>query len=135
MGVNKERVELWAQALESEEYVKCEGILRADGDGSSANPYTHCALGVAMEVAQLHGCQFSIDTRDMYGNPIDPWEEDRMPRSVALWYGLPQDPFLELEELGCRTVVYVNDQLKLPFWNMAQMIRATYLKDDDVHGN
>lgn len=127
MGVNKERVELWAQALESEQYVQCYGHLR--------NGLNHrCAVGVAIEVALRNGHQFSgYGERDECGMVTAIWCGDFLPRSITSWYGfdLP-DPLLNMEYQDKRPLrtTMVNDNLRLPFWDIAQAIRATYLKDE-----
>lgn len=128
VGVNKERVELWAQALESEQYVQCYSELRLavlEGYDISRTKTLHCALGVGIAVALANGCE------DPYS-----WEGVRFSQEVLAWYGFEdEDVPLKIDEDEAVGVIYINDELKLPFWDIAQAIRTTYLKDDDVHGN
>ena len=49
MTVNKERVELWVQALESDGFKQCQNVMHVDDK--------HCALGVAVVVALANGVQ------------------------------------------------------------------------------
>lgn len=117
MTVNRERVELWAQALESERYVKCEGSLRLP----LVQGTRHCALGVGMEVAQAHGVIIS---------PLD-WVGQEMSPVVREWYGLrSSNPWLDLDEGRHALVTSVNDRLRLPFWDIAQLLRAKYVKEE-----
>lgn len=126
--VNRENMELWAQALESERYVQCVGSLRIEVfevEGPQVRgAHHHCALGVGMAVAQAHGVLIL---------PTD-WEESTLPPRVMAWYGLDTDnPDLDL---GCsvrivNSVVGANDDRKLPFWDIAQLLRAKYLKDEE----
>jgi hypothetical protein len=129
MTVNKERVELWAQALESERYVQCYGNLRVRG----MLDVRHCAYGVAVEVALANGCRV---------RPSVAWDRNSLCREIVDWYGfktnrihirvtVPQEPSYET----LMDVETVNDHLRLPFWDIAQAIRTKYLKDDDVHGH
>lgn len=120
MTVNRERVELWAQALESDSYRQCTDILRDQGvDGLH-----HCALGVGMAVAELHGVR-------VY--PLE-WELTKLPSQVVKWYGLNEpDPSLD-DPQGLDpqfSVLDANDDRKLPFWDIAQLLRAKYLKDEE----
>jgi hypothetical protein len=139
MTVNKERVELWAQALESEKYVQCHGAMKLEPGEKSPylgespillNQVRHCVLGVAEEVARLNDLQVP------FASTSGVW-----PDAVIEWYGFDDpDPLLviegeEYEGGGTFSVSYINDVHRLPFWDIAQLIRATYLKDDDVHGH
>lgn len=119
MTVNKEHIELWCQALESDGYKQCQGHLKKWGLAEST---MHCAEGVAMEVAQAHGVRIY---RTEWGNGA-------MPRRVRGWYGFPPDScgtYVKLDA-GTVTVVGANDRLKMSFWEIAQGLRAMYLKDE-----
>lgn len=128
MTVNKERVELWAQALESERYVQCTGNLRMEvfkvKESRDIVAHHHCALGVGMAVAQAHGVQI-LQTD---------WEDSALPPQVMDWYGLDTDnPVLlesESQHWYRRSVTFANDDLKLPFWDIAQLLRAKYVKEE-----
>jgi hypothetical protein len=137
MTVNKERVELWAQALESEKYVQCYGALKlepwqklshteqSEPDPLTVNQVRHCVLGVAMEVARLNGLRFVQTSSSV------------LPEKVSEWYGFDgadPDPVIKREDGTFTAISAANDVQKLPFWNIAQLIRANYLKGDDVQG-
>lgn len=118
MTVNKERMELWVQALESDRYRQCTNVLRDAGDPEAGIPEMHCALGVGMAVAVENGCKL-----------FDPWawEHPDLDPNVVDWYGLNRaDPVLN----GSRTVVQANDEDEESFWTIAQELRETYLKDE-----
>jgi hypothetical protein len=111
MAVNKERIELWAQALESGNYTKCVNTLWIPA------LRMHCALGVGMEVAVQHG--LDLDMLD--------WAGSSFPMRVKEWYGLSSpDPVLGD---GMSSVVVMNDETGSSFWDIAQAIRTEYLKD------
>lgn len=118
--VNKERMELWASALEANGDKQCTSVL-SDGRGR------HCALGVGMAVAAAHGVRLT------WGD----WnEESALPHPVIEWYGLDsEDPRLDKPEGSEHkgngySVITANDGDKLPFFTIAQMLRAKYIKDE-----
>lgn len=121
MTVNKERMELWASALEANGDKQCTSYL-SDGRGR------HCALGIGMTVAAAHGVRLT------WGD----WnEESALPDSVVQWYGLDsEDPTLDRPEgsrcgrNGRYSILWANDLDKLPFFTIAQMLRAKYIKDE-----
>lgn len=127
MTVNRERMELWAQALESEQYVQCARQLRIQLRGPESGDIVatwHCALGVGMAVAQAHGVQVL---------PWD-WKDSQLPEVVKNWYGLDSvNPYLDIETetIAVGTVIGANDILKLPFWDIAQLLRAKYVKEEE----
>lgn len=116
MTVNKDRVELWAQALESDGYKQCRGNLRLQ-----QNYPMHCAEGVAMAVAEMHGVQINRDE----------WDETCMPPQVSRWYGLPAVAFVDHGDMGRMTVIAANDMAHLSFWEIAQLLRAKYVKGEE----
>ena len=74
-----------------------------------------------MAVAQAHGVQIL---------PTD-WEESTLPPLVMDWYGLDTDnPVLALHQPVSNNVIGANDNLKLPFWDIAQLLRAQYVKGE-----
>lgn len=117
MNINKERMELWAQALESDGYQKCKGSLRWTNFFGRT---MHCAEGVAMAVAQAHGVQISPEE----------WDHSSMPPQVRAWYGLPGSVLLKMDDGLPHSVIWANDDQDLSFWDIAQGIRAMYLKDE-----
>jgi hypothetical protein len=126
MTVNKERVELLCQALESDQYVQCKDALRTN-DGfpclGSEITFTYCALGVAIEVAVRNGL-FVDQSR------LDAWYDIRstLPSEVRGWYGfVDNNPEIIVDD-DRSTVADAND-VGFDFWTISQAIRATYLKD------
>ena len=118
MTVNRERMELWAQALESDGYEQCAGSLRLSLRHSDQP--MHCAQGVAMAVAEMHGVQ--IDRGE--------WGGVSMPPQVYRWYGITGTVFVDHGELGRMTVFAANDGAHLSFWEIAQLLRAKYVKEE-----
>lgn len=122
MTVNRERMELWAQALESDKYVQCKGNLRMEARGIESGDMAtwHCAVGVGMAVAEAHGVK--IERREWLN-------KSGIPDRVLDWYGLKGNPWLNLDDGRHSSVIGANDRLGLPFWDIAQALRATYVKD------
>jgi hypothetical protein len=125
MSVNKERVRLWVEALESGNYEQTRAVLRATQygpDGMDTGRFAYCCLGVAIEVAKANGCQVGADPFD-YGGVLN--------REVSDWYGffLP-DPPVGYEELpNDRLPVFAtraNDSLHWDFAKIAAGIREYY---------
>lgn len=118
MTVNKEHIELWCQALESDGYKQCCANLKWQIPGHEP---MHCAEGVAMAVAQANG----VHVREAQ------WEWSTMPSAVRDWYGLNGGPaLLKLDEGRMTSVLAANDSMRLSFWEIAQGLRAMYLKDE-----
>lgn len=137
MPVNKDRVELFAAALESDKYHQCGGQLKMRG---LALPDTrvvelHCALGVATEVALDNGLYEEI--MDNVQNPrwhlASLWSSGVLHPLVAAWYGWCDmnsradaiDPRISEDD----SISGLNDN-GADFWTIAQALRATYLKDE-----
>lgn len=133
MTVNKERVELFVAALESDGYQKCLGNLRqtlfkANGDLVERQTQ-HCALGVATEVAMLHESELRNWER------IDPkfWRRGDLHPAIAEWYGFDDQavsltPPENYQYEEANWVGGLNDA-GASFWEIAQAVRAQYLKD------
>jgi hypothetical protein len=146
--INKERMELWIQALEQDRFTKCTGYLRTPDvldKIRNVTSYRHCALGVGIQVALENGL-FS-------GHPL---EHDKsfqstlfvssggfLPIAVQGWYGLDDsNPGVNLDGerwgisvLNDGAIEITNDGIvegttEVTFWDIAQLMRATYLKDD-----
>jgi hypothetical protein len=142
---NKERIQLWVEALESGEYAQTVGSLHETEtqvggkwrpqrdcpsyDGPVREAY--CCLGVAAEVALSHGF-----------NPagVD-WNIPCMTPELAEWYGLEGDPLIfsggrkRLKRIGedePLTAVQANDQKGWSFTEIAAAVKETYLQDEDV---
>jgi hypothetical protein len=131
--VNKERVELFAAALESGNYEQCEGKLRRNDIEVAPSGTTHwitrfCALGMATEVALQNGLQLEKDE--------DPWSGSGLYPEVAQWYGWTiegygptLDPVIRRDDGYSDSIAAFNDD-GTSFWDLAQMIRREWLKDE-----
>lgn len=133
--LNKERVELFLAALESGEYTKCTGALRQQVvplETMVAEQH-HCALGVATDVALNNGLREELGKK--FGGDV----EDALFSSGALygvvvdWYGFDDDdPNLGfVTDDGEPVSVAVANDIGHTFWDIAQMGRARWLKDQE----
>lgn len=136
---NKERIELWAKALESGRFKQTTGALKEniyDADKNSIGA-EHCGLGVGVEVALENGARL-----DWKGEtwPLFRTVNALMPRWAAEWYGLEIDGSLPTDvdvknvcpDDGCEcidSIANLNDA-GFDFWDQAQALRSTYLKDE-----
>lgn len=149
MNVNKERVELFAQALESDQYQQCTAALRKRLPNETGTGMTqfHCVIGVGIAVALANGCKIP----EYWGNPFDDFA---LPEFIQEWYGFDShDPALsidsedlvyageksdwtrgrrfisrDLDEHG--TMLNANDTMILPFKIIAGILRRTYLEEN-----
>jgi len=127
--VNKDRVELFAAALESDRYRQCRGQLKMLGTDPDFEGWKirelHCALGVATQVA--------LDNGLWEESPwVDVWSRGDLNPAVAAWYGWNgTNPYLGID-LGSgeeENIASAND-FGLSFWQIAQAVRAKWLKDE-----
>ncbi len=125
MTVNKERIELWCRALESDKYQQCTGMLRlVRGHLGQIN---YCAAGIGILVAELEDGEIWRLNREHACGDESVWTQyTELPPHVAEWYGLMSNPLLGEDS----SVLNANDIDKLSFWDIAQLIRAEYLKDE-----
>lgn len=149
MNVNKERVELFAQALESDQYQQCTGSLKRLLQECPTGRLSeqHCVIGVGIAVALANGCKIPE-----YGG--DPFDDFALPGFIQEWYGFDShDPELSidtedlvyvgeqsdwnrkskflnrnLDEHG--TMLNANDTMILPFKIIAGILRRTYLEEN-----
>jgi hypothetical protein len=137
--VNKERIELWVQALESDEYEQCTGSLFVgqnvyhrhcqDGKIGFTQQDLHCALGVGISVALKNGM-----FNDHPNPPADVLVYNAgggaLPDCVRTWYGIEtEDPYIHIDN-DADKVSHFNDNGQ-SFWTIAQALRAKYLKDEE----
>jgi hypothetical protein len=129
--VNKERVELFVAALESDGYRQCTGQLRRpllDTTQEGPRYWAHCALGVATEVALLH--EPALRTID----ELELWHRGDLHEAVAAWYGF-EDGMVHLEPPEPLESWFFSDWVGGAndaggsFWEIAQAVRTEYLKD------
>lgn len=118
--VNKDAIQIWADALEFGDYqqVKSE-LVRPTLNGD----YGFCGLGVACnEYLKVHGWQmedverFTLD-RDMYSGP-----DTHLPRLVEEWLGI--DVATE------RKIVRLNDTDEKTLPEIGTWVRENLLKDE-----
>src|SRR5687768_15095336 len=128
--VNKERMELWIQALEQDRFKQCFGILRKevrDGGDGEVIARLHCALGVGIEVALENGL-FSEHPKafnPIFNEIVFTSSGGLLPTAVAYWYGIDENPSIQTEE-GTQLIVSENDgAVRDPrtFWEIAQDMR------------
>lgn len=137
--INKENMEKWIQALESDKHQQCRGTLRQaaqehgyvvtfSATGSvqifGPTPEMHCALGIGVLVALQHG----VEECDNEGRWVWDWSDLAPP--VRQFYGLESsDPKITID--GHRTnIINHNDDRGHSFWTIAQAMRAEFLKDN-----
>ena len=130
MTVNKDRVELFAAALESDRYKQCRGQLKMLGTDPDPGGWKirelHCALGVATQVALDNGLGRE------HPRILGVWGRGDLHPAVAEWYGWDHtNPYLDID-LGSgeeENIASAND-FGLSFWQIAQAVRAKWLKDE-----
>jgi len=141
MPVNKERVQLLADALLSGEYRQTRHqleIILTDGTKRQ------CCLGVACRVAMAHGVE--VDTyesgseSDLVGSRVTYFEGNMgtMPTPVQEWFGfdsgnpvlldLDRDPDSEYGSVLCATDA--NDNGHYNFEQIGNMFKARYIDSD-----
>jgi hypothetical protein len=120
---NKQNLLLWADALESGTYTQATGILLRFNNNSPTK-YAHCSLGVACEVYMKNAKDPQVAREGKGYVENDVFYFGCLPFSVAAWLGVDIDPFLLTEGDGTkRSAVYVNDQMRLPFSRIAELVR------------
>lgn len=132
MTINKERVELWASALEAmDESDQCYGAQRYYDQVTETMKY--CALGIGTKVAVQNGVmeswlRYSADF-GVSGDSV--WGGSRWHHRVSEFYGFESnDPDIEAAGLVTMNISQVNDGRHMTPWKMAQALRAKYLKDE-----
>ena len=129
MTVNKERVELFAKALEGEGYTQCTKQLQLHTVGGME---MNCALGVAIHVALNNGLRADLrklGVLDMFFEEERVWQSADLTPCVMDWYGFETpDPWIVIDD-NDMPITSANDSGH-DFWTIAQAIRAEYLKDE-----
>jgi hypothetical protein len=129
MAVNKENVEKLCARLESATErqgrgAKFEG---AEEFGYPSSPLDlaqgkFCALGIVDLCAVEQGVV-------VWSNVV--WAYPYLDPQAQLFYGFEHgDPWINLPNGEQVSIVAANDDLVMSFWDIAQAIRATYLKED-----
>ena len=132
-----ERIQLWADALLSDEFTQGRNYLAYQLEDGSIQ---HCCLGVGCEVAIRHGLEIPrmvADTPNANGLRIIWFDGERhmLPRAVLDWYGLaPGEPAVNLPRPGTlfvgeektSTAARLNDELKVSYRGIAQILAAQF---------
>lgn len=132
--VNKERVEAFCAALEAMDEGQHIRQTLIDDRGRM------CALGVGTKVALDSGLRWQ---NPWWGDSEEhAWGTGDLHHEVQRWYGFSHsNPTLRIpadlrnedyRDQALIGVIGANDGLKLTAWQIAQLIRATYLKDEDA---
>lgn len=137
MTVNKERVLLLVQALESGDYQQARAKLcKISPNGNK----TYCCLGVAAEVAIANGLDITV-TEDGVDNSYLKYNQESayLPADVMAWYGFESiDPYVEIPlDDGQRALVMAtkaNDKYNRDLAEIAEGFRRVYLTDEEVPG-
>lgn len=131
--MNREAVEKFVAELESTDLPQAYDRLCAENiyDGTMG----YCALGIGVLVAARE-MNVSEETRDIWLGLDGDYECGmNWPIEVTEFYGIKRwrtlndNPLINMEGKIVSTS-YANDTLKLSFWEIAQLYRATYLKDE-----
>lgn len=153
MGVNRDNIRLWVQALRSGEWEQTKGALgRLEEDEGGEKRMKYCCLGVACEVAFRHGVTMTRrDSRhDRYatGN-LDTWATTEgdvtfdgsytiLPWSVQDWLGFDTGSPAALAQptpdlpVGTWDLTGLNDTYDYDFAAIADAIEATYLTEENL---
>lgn len=103
MGINREHVQLWVEALESGEFEQGRNQLRNScgfDDAHTRIKYNYCCLGVAVEVALRNGYVPQEHTNTLGMTMVEAY--DHMSTvlwpGIAAWYGFnTTDPYVGLK--------------------------------------
>lgn len=132
IGVNRERMKLWIDALRSGGYDQGHGQLRCNG--------SWCCLGVAIDVAMQHGVDVPVETipdreahllaEETRGYLYD-GQSGHLPVQVRDWYGLNErNPMMGFDELFT-SATSANDCAGKTFEEIADALERTYLNEND----
>lgn len=129
MTVNKERVELLAQALESGDYQQCTGRLRhwyyeENEEEGDRILYSYCAEGVAVQVA------LDNDAKLRKAWSTKNWWNPHPTKVIKEWYGFPVLQYIRIDMGGGSCALAIANDDGTDFWTIAQALRATYLKEE-----
>lgn len=154
MSANRENILKWVEALESGDYQQTTGRLtEVDKDGNQS----HCCLGVATVLCIADGAELSPveqtsgwDSLPNYVRYAEAWdnvgEAFDLPTAGYEWLGLTDPREVEVtvdlsEQVNPEyaddfretrvNVAELNDQYRWSFTQIAQAIRAEYLKESE----
>lgn len=127
--VNKERVALWVQALRDPDLI--QGLEALATRENETCPWEQCCLDVACQVAKANGLPLTevILTYQRGYNQGDDVEVHVLPHTVRDWYGF-NETYVKLYHQGQATfATELNDDERLTFDQIADVIEQTYLRD------
>lgn len=109
----------WVEALRSGKYEQGAGALLRDG--------RYCCLGVLCDLAEKAGViqRMKVDNlgRIHFGAHADLASAILLPETVAVWAGLLVTATVRVEEMkSSGGLDWVNDELRLPFSEIADLI-------------
>ena len=122
--MNREAVERWVAELESTDAPQVYGTLRRE---TLPGRKGYCALGIgvlvaARELTSAEEC-FDEDLNQTWSQQVADYYGWRSPTG--------REPLIKVQTGDMLSVSRANDVIKLSFWEIAQAIRATYLKDEE----
>lgn len=125
-NVNKERVEMLCQALESGKYKQTQNVLH-QVNPEGADTVGWCCLGVACDIASLNGLKLH---RHINAKGYESFDGATfgMPRSVSAWFGFAHRGDIDFydDQYPARTAAGMNDNGQ-SFASIAAEIRRVYL--------
>jgi hypothetical protein len=137
MSVNKERVQLWVDALRSGKYNQGDGALRIVFESGVDEKF--CCLGVACDISGVGEWEFNSGTEideAIYYSPDDKFSNGNRDSSiltgrVAEWFGFnSKDPNLIDEDGDYEKATALNDSHGYTFEEIADAIERTFLNDE-----
>lgn len=140
--VNKERVRLWVDALRNPELIQGFELL-AKRSGPD-EPWEQCCLDVATQVAMDNGVELEvrivnhIDRIDRQQKRVyvdrdghSFFNTTSLPPTVMEWYGVTGRSVEGLMYEGLTfSAVQLNDELKLTFLQIADVLEQNFLSDE-----
>lgn len=125
--INKDRVQMFIDALRSDDYVQGEGALEyVDRLGVTRN----CCLGVATRVAMANGLEIQVKQSSLpvsgrtHPNKLSfNGERNYLPQSACEWYGFENRNL----KLGTTDAINMNDNYHASFGQIADAIEKEYL--------
>lgn len=121
--INKKNIQLWVDALRSEEYKQTRGALARKKNGKTR----YCCLGVACEVAIKHGVDVHVQPERGATVLQYDGEEGTLPDRVARWLGLEHVPSAIMRGGKRTSLTAMNDTTRSTFATIANAIERTYL--------
>jgi len=135
----KERVALWADALDSGEFERGQGaleIIKKDGTKS------HCCMGVACRIAMKNGLELHTETRfansvEMTwfsaGSTFNAGSSTFLPQAVRDWYDFDTiDPVVGYDRYQISvSAANANDDRDWDFHKIAEGLREMYVRENE----